>query len=146
MFPSPLFSTATARALGALGTTALVLGLSWGSAQAQSAAAPMDHSQHGAHSAHAAAPAAPTASAAPAAATDPAMVLTNGEITRVDARSGKLTIRHGDITNLGMPAMTMVFALQDSARAAQFQPGNPVRFHVEDVQGQLLITHIEAAQ
>ncbi|MDH0050925.1 copper-binding protein [Comamonas terrigena] len=125
-----------------LGATVLALGLGWGSAQAQGAAAPMDHSQHGAHSAAAAdSPAAPQA----AAAADPAAVLTPGEITRVDARGAKLTIRHGEITNLGMPAMTMVFGLKDSTQLAQFKPGDQVRFHVEDAQGQLLITHIEAA-
>jgi len=126
----------------ALAATLLALGLAWGSAQAQGAAAPMDHSQHGAHGAAVAdSPAAPAA----AAAADPATVLTPGEITRVDARSAKLTIRHGDITNLGMPAMTMVFALQDRTQLAQFKPGDQVRFHAEETQGQLLITHIEAA-
>lgn len=121
----------------ALGATLLALGLAWGSAQAQSAEPTMDHSQHGAHSA--------VAADAPAAATDTSSLLTSGEITRVDARSARLTIRHGDITNLGMPAMTMVFVLQDRAQLAQFKPGDQVRFHAEDAQGQLLITHIEAA-
>lgn len=143
MHSTVFFSASSSRVLGAC---ALVLGLSWGQAQAQmpGTAAPMDHSQHGAHSAHTSTHG--DHAAAPAAAAAPAMVLTPGEITRVDARSGKLTIRHGDIANLDMPAMTMVFALQDSARATQFQPGDAVRFHVEEVQGQLLITHIEAAQ
>src|SRR5690606_21166552 len=65
------------------------------------------------HSAHATQAAAP--SAAPIAA--PSADLTEGIITRVDARSGKLTIRHGEITNLGMPPMTMVFALKDPVQA-----------------------------
>ncbi|MDH1704066.1 copper-binding protein [Comamonas terrigena] len=121
----------------ALAATLLALGLAWGSAQAQGAAASMDHSQHGAHGA--------VAADAPAAAADTSTLLTSGEITRVDARSAKLTIRHGDITNLGMPAMTMVFALQDRTQLAQFKPGDQVRFHAEEAQGQLLITHIEAA-
>ena len=46
--------------------------------------------------------------AAATASTD--AVMTAGEITRVDTRSGKLTIRHEDIKNLEMPAMTMIFA------------------------------------
>lgn len=125
--------------LRALGVAVLTLGLCWGTAQAQNAAAPMDHSQHGAHSAPAVASEAP-------AATDTAMAMTPGEITRVDARTGKLTIRHGEIANLGMPAMTMVFALQDPAQVGHWAVGNRVRFHAEDAQGQLLITHIEAAQ
>ena len=90
---------------------------------------PADHSSH----------AAPSASAAAGAA------LTEGVITRVDARSGKLTIRHGEIANLGMPPMSMVFGLKDPALAQTLQPGTKVVFRVEDTGGgSLLITHIEA--
>lgn len=73
-------------------------------------------------------------------------VMTAGEITRVDARSGKLTIRHEDIKNLEMPAMTMVFVLKDAAQAAQFNAGDKVRFHVQDEDGTLTITRIERAK
>lgn len=115
--------------LRSLGCTAGLL-LSLATAQAQ------DHASH-----HA--PAATASSPAPAAATDPA--LTEGVITRVDARSGKLTIRHGEIANLGMPPMTMVFGLKDPALAQALQPGTKVVFRVEDTGGgNLLITHIEA--
>lgn len=119
--------------LRALGATVLALGLSGAHAQAPNAPAPMDHS---------AMPAKPPADAA---AADTTTVLTTGEITRTDARTGKLTIRHGEIANLGMPAMTMVFALQDPAQVGHWAVGTRVRFHAEDAQGQLLITHIEAA-
>ncbi len=89
------------------------------------------------HSAHAVQAEAPSA----AARAD----LTEGTITRVDARSGKLTIRHGEITNLGMPPMTMVFALKDPVQAQSLQPGAKVAFRAEDTGGgSLLITHIEA--
>ena len=82
--------------------------------------------------------------AAATASTD--AVMTAGEITRVDTRSGKLTSRHEDIKNLEMPAMTMVFALKDAAQAAQFNPGDKVRFHVQDDGGTLTITRIERAK
>jgi Cu/Ag efflux protein CusF len=49
-------------------------------------------------------------------------VLTAGEITRVDARTGKLTIRHEEIKNLDMPPMTMVFALSGSASRPLSRP------------------------
>ncbi len=94
-----------------------------------------DHSHHGS---------AASTSSAPAA--DAAAVMTAGEITRVDTRTGKFTIRHEEIKNLGMPPMTMVFGLKDSAQAAQFKPGDKVRFHVEDNNGALTITQIEAAK
>ena len=106
--------------------------LSLAPAQAQT----QDHASH-----HA--PPATASSPVPAAATDPA--LTEGVITRVDARSGKLTIRHGAITHLDMPPMTMVFGLQDAQQAAQFKPGDPVRFRVEDQAGTLVITRIQPA-
>ena len=105
-------------------------------------AAPAFAQDHSAHAGHGAAPA-----ATPAADTTSAdAVMTAGEITRVDARSGKLTIRHEDIKNLNMPAMTMVFGLKDAAQAAPFKAGDKVRFHAVDNNGSLTITRIEAAQ
>ena len=123
--------------LRSLGCAAGLL-LSLATAQSQ------DHASHHAPAAAATSPApAAATSPAPAAAADPA--LTEGVITRVDTRSGKLTIRHGAITHLDMPPMTMVFGLQDAQQAAQFKPGDPVRFRVEDQAGTLVITRIQPA-
>lgn len=105
---------------------ALGLAIAWGSATAQPAHA--EHNQHGA---------APQAQASAA--------LSEGVLTRRDARTGKITLRHGEIANLGMPPMTMVFTLQDPAQGSALQPGDRVRFHAEDRNGALIITHIEAA-
>ena len=91
-----------------------------------------DHSAHAGHGA----PATSTAAA------DTAMTV--GEITRVDTRTGKLTIRHEEIKNIGMPGMTMVCGLQDAGQATAFKAGDKVRFHVEDKGGALTITRIEA--
>ena len=103
------------------------------------------HAGHGAAATAAAAPPAPTATPAAAGSTADA-VMAAGDITRVDARSGKLTIRHDDIQNLNMPAMTMVFSLKDATQAAQYKPGDKVRFHAEDNNGALVITQIELAK
>ncbi|WP_370682109.1 copper-binding protein [Comamonas sp. GB3 AK4-5] len=97
-------------------------------------AAPALAQEHG-HAGHGAPAAAPAAGA----------VMTAGEITRVDARSGKLTIRHETIANLDMPPMTMVFNLQDPQSATGLQPGARVRFHAEEQGGALVITRIEPA-
>lgn len=100
-----------------------------------------DHASHGG--------AAPAAAAAPAsspmAATAVDAVMTAGEITRVDKRGSKLTIRHAEIKNLDMPPMTMVFGLKDATQIAQFNAGDKVRFHVQDEGGSLMITRIERA-
>lgn len=95
---------------------------------------------HADHTGHATASSA--ASAATTTATD--AVMTAGEITRVDARNGKLSIRHEEIKNLDMPAMTMVFGLKEPALAAQFKPGDKVLFHAEDNNGALTITRIQS--
>ena len=41
-------------------------------------------------------------------------VFTEGEIRKVDKSSGKVTIKHGPLKNLDMPAMTMVFQVKDA--------------------------------
>ena len=100
------------------------------------------HAGHGAAATAAAAPPAPTATPAAAGSTADA-VMTAGDITRVDARSGKLTIRHEEIRNLGMPPMTMVFHLADPSLGNGLKPGDKLRFHVEEINGALTITRLE---
>ena len=131
-------------------TIAAGLTLATFAAQAQT----MDHSSHGGHADHsghtmsaapAPAPAPEAATAAPGTAADQQKVMTNGEVTRWNASTGKVTIRHEEIKNLDMPAMTMVFALKNPDDGASLKAGDKVRFHVEAVNGALLITQIEAA-
>lgn len=71
--------------------------------------------------------------------------LSEGEVTRWDARTGKITLRHGELKNLDMPPMTMVFTLQAPAQIGNIQAGDKVRFRAERVNGALAVTHIEAA-
>lgn len=116
--------------------TTLSLALAWGQANAQAT----DHGGHGGHGAPASAatPSTPTA----ADSQEPS----EGEVTRWDARTGKVTLRHGEIKNLGMPPMTMVFALQDPALGRALKVGDKVRFRVADVNGALIVTQIEAVR
>lgn len=71
--------------------------------------------------------------------------LADGEIRKVDKEAAKLTIRHGELKDLGMPAMTMVFRVQDNAMLSQVAPGDKVRFAVAKVDGALTVTAIESA-
>lgn len=68
---------------------------------------------------------------------------TVGEIRKVDTVQGKLTIRHGDIKNLGMPGMTMNFKVKEPAMLGQVQVGDAVRFVVERENGVLVITELQ---
>lgn len=68
---------------------------------------------------------------------------TSGEIRKVDMVQGKLTIKHGDIKNLGMPGMTMMFRVKDPAMLQSVKAGDAVQFVVEKQAGALVITELK---
>jgi Cu/Ag efflux protein CusF len=72
--------------------------------------------------------------------------LTEGEVRKVDRDAKKITIRHGPIVNLDMPAMTMVFQVRDAALLEKVQAGDKVRFAAEKTGGAYAVTHIETAR
>lgn len=69
--------------------------------------------------------------------------MTNGEVRKVDKDAGKITIRHGELTNLGMPAMTMVFRVVDPSMLEQVAGGDNIRFVAEKVNGAYTVTKLE---
>lgn len=72
--------------------------------------------------------------------------LAEGEVRRVDRNSGKLTLRHGEIKQLSMPPMTMVFEVKDKAILDSLKPGDKVKFRAIDENGKLTVTEIRPAQ
>ena len=75
-----------------------------------------------------------------------AAALSEGEIRRLDPETGKLTIRHGEIRNLDMPPMTMVFTARDRAMLAGLKVGDRIRFAASNEGGKYLVTEIQPAQ
>lgn len=71
--------------------------------------------------------------------------LTDGEIRKVDKETKKITIKHGPIANLDMPAMTMVFRVKDPALLEQLKAGEKVKFAAEQLGGAYTVTKIEKA-
>lgn len=69
--------------------------------------------------------------------------LSDGQVRKIDKEAGKLTIKHGPLANLGMPAMTMVFRTSDPAMLDQVKVGDAIRFRAEKVDGYLTVTRIE---
>ena len=69
--------------------------------------------------------------------------LSEGEGRKVDKEAKKLTIKHGPLVNLDMPAMTMVFRVQDAAMLEQVKAGDKVQFRAEKAGGALTVTKIE---
>ena len=118
---------------------ALLLASVLGPALAQAPASTNDHDSH--HPVTA--PAAQDKSGRSSADQDD---LSDGEITRWDPRTGKVTLRHGEIKNLGMPPMSMVFRVPDAGVVGSFKPGDKVRFRAEEVNGTNTVTRLEAAQ
>ncbi len=93
--------------------------------------------------------AAPTQAAAPAAmasASAPAADTTEGEVRKVDLSAGKITLKHGEIKNMEMPPMTMVFKVQDPALLSQVKAGDKVRFTVDKIKGNYTVMTLEPVQ
>ncbi|MFM9884376.1 MAG: copper-binding protein [Burkholderiales bacterium] len=75
-----------------------------------------------------------------------ATAMTDGEVRKVDKDASKVTIKHGPIANLDMPAMTMVFRVSDPAVLDQLKSGDKIRFSAEKVQGAYTVMKVEPAK
>ena len=69
--------------------------------------------------------------------------MAEGEVRRVDKDAKKITIKHGPLAKLDMPAMTMVFQVADPAMLEQVKPGDKIRFDAEKIGGGYRVTKIE---
>ena len=92
-------------------------------------AAPADHSAHHPQ----------------ATAQAPAADMSEGEVRKVDKSTGKITVKHGEIKNLDMPPMTMVFGVKDAAMLDKVKQGDKVRFRAASEDGKFTILEIQAA-
>ena len=72
--------------------------------------------------------------------------MTEGEVRKLDKENKKLTLKHGEIKNLDMPAMTMVFQVKDPAMLEMVKPGDKVKFRAEKISGAYTVTAIETAK
>ena len=73
--------------------------------------------------------------------------MVNGQVTKIDASAGKITLKHGPIKKLDMEdGMTMVFKVQDPAMLTQVKVGDKVKFDADRVNGQITVTNIEKSK
>ena len=70
----------------------------------------------------------------------------DGEVRRVDKEQGKVTLSHGPLQNLDMPAMTMVFKVADAKMLDAIKEGDKVKFTAERVNGAITLTAIQPAK
>ena len=68
---------------------------------------------------------------------------TKGEVTKVDAKQKKITIKHEALENLDMPAMTMVFVVADDAMLETVKPGQAIEFIADRVNGRITVVEIK---
>jgi len=69
----------------------------------------------------------------------------DAEVRRIDTEAQKITLRHGDIPNLDMGPMTMVFQVKDPALLQKVKPGDKVKFTADKVDGANTVLSIESA-
>jgi Cu/Ag efflux protein CusF len=72
--------------------------------------------------------------------------MSDGEVRKVDKGAGKVTIKHGPLQNLDMPAMTMVFRVNDPAMLDQLNVGDKIKFAADKIDGALTVTEIQASK
>lgn len=73
-------------------------------------------------------------------------VLSDGEIRKVDKDARKITIKHGPLPALDMPAMTMVFQVKDAAMLEKVKSGDKVKFEAQKLGGAYTVVRIEGAK
>lgn len=73
-------------------------------------------------------------------------MMSDGTVKKVDKAQGKITIQHGPLANLDMPAMTMIFRVQDPALLDRVKPGDTIHFQAEKVNGRLTVTRLETVR
>ncbi|MGV1794032.1 copper-binding protein [Rhizobium sp. A37_96] len=78
-----------------------------------------------------------------AAAGAHAQEFTKGVVDKIDAKTNKVTIKHEALKNLDMPAMTMVFRIEDPAIRAKLKEGASIEFVAERVNGKLTVTQVK---
>ena len=69
--------------------------------------------------------------------------MTEGEVRTINKEAGKITLKHGEITNLDLGAMTRVFQVTDRAMLDKVKAGDKVNFTAEKIRGQFTVTGIE---
>ena len=72
--------------------------------------------------------------------------MTDGEVRKIDKDAGKITLKHGEIKQLDMPPMTMVFTAKDKALLDAVKIGDKVKFMAVNDNGKMVVTDIQKAK
>lgn len=72
--------------------------------------------------------------------------MSDGVVRKIDMKNSKITLKHGEIVNLDMPPMSMVFTVKDPAMLEGVAKGDKVKFVAMEEGGKLFITDIQSAE
>jgi Cu/Ag efflux protein CusF len=72
-----------------------------------------------------------------------ALPLAEGEVRRVDKAGGKISLKHGEIKNLDMPPMSMVFEVKDPALLNKVKVGDKIVFTADQINGAYTVMSID---
>jgi Cu(I)/Ag(I) efflux system protein CusF len=64
----------------------------------------------------------------------------DAEVRKVDSAQNKITLKHGEIRKLDLPAMTMVFRVANPKMLDGLKAGDKVKVEVDKVDGQYTVT------
>jgi Cu/Ag efflux protein CusF len=67
----------------------------------------------------------------------------DGEVRKLDRAQAKVTIAGGEVKNLGMPAMTMVYRAKPATLLDGLAVGDRIEFTADKVDGQYVVTAIK---
>jgi Cu/Ag efflux protein CusF len=68
------------------------------------------------------------------------------EVRKVDVEARKVTLKHGEIKSLDMPAMTMVFQVDDPNLLKGLNTGERISFKAAHEQGRYVLTSWQKKQ
>ncbi|MBK0394923.1 copper-binding protein [Ramlibacter algicola] len=80
-----------------------------------------------------------------ASAPQSSVPLVDAKVKKVDLKKGLLVLDHGDLPNLGMPAMTMGFDVADRKMLQGVKVGQKVKFQAEIIGGKATVTELKPA-
>ncbi len=114
-------------------TSRIATGIAVAALASAGALAADDHSKHAGHQN----PAKPTIMA------QATSTMADAEVRTINKDAGKITLKHGEIKNLDMGPMTMVFQVKEPALLDKVKEGDKVQFTAEKIRGQYTVTSIE---
>jgi Cu/Ag efflux protein CusF len=72
--------------------------------------------------------------------------LYDGQVRRINRETNRVTLAHGPLKGLDMPAMTMAFPVKDAKLLASIKEGDKVKFTLEPLGDNLVVTRIDVVK